>query len=359
MVAMIVDVTGVRPAPSLDAVREQLKAGRFFWLDVYAGDDSTRSLHLSELGLESTDVARALRFGQAGRMHIGRDKLRAVTWLAEPNGVLVEVHVICWRQCIMTVWSGDATTLDDIRQQFAERISGFESSLFHAAGILLQLLLGTLDHAVRDLDLVLDQMRMQLDKNSRSIDFALLTRRLQRLQSVVGSFDRYNSAVRSAIVGIEAVPDMDARGAAELNEYAEQVEDVEGQFYERRRWMSDMMHDYATAIAQRQGEQINRLTLVSLIFLPVTAVTGFFGMNFDWMNRALAGEGAFFILGVVLPLACVVMTVGWLSQRGLIQLAFWPFRRTKQAVNQGDGGLLSSASAVAGEAAARPELPQA
>ena len=54
--------------------------------------------------------------------------------------------------------------------------------------------------------------------------------------------------------------------AAELNEYAEQVEDVEEQIYERRRWLSDIMHDNATAIAQRQGEQINRLTLVSLIF---------------------------------------------------------------------------------------------
>lgn len=359
MVAMIVDATGVRPASSLDAVREQLSAGRFFWLDVYGGDDSTRSLHLSELGLESTDVARALRFGQAGRMHIGRDKLRAVTWLAEPNGVLVEVHVICWRQCVMTVWSGDATALDEIRQQFAERVCGFESSLFHAAGILLQLLLGTLDHAVRDLDLVLDQMRFQLDKDSRSVDFALLARRLQRLQSVVGSFDRYSSAVRSAIVGIEAVPGMDARGAAELDEYAEQVEDVEEQFYERRRWMSDMMHDYATAIAQRQGEQINRLTLVSLIFLPVTAVTGFFGMNFDWMNRALAGEATFFILGVALPLACVAMTIAWLSHRGLIQLTFWPFRRAKRMSDRGDGGLLSSAPGMAGDASAQRKLPQA
>ena len=39
----------------------------------------------------------------------------------------------------------------------------------------------------------------------------------------------------------------------------------------------EIIHDSSTAIAQRQGEQINRLTLVSMIFLPVTAVTGFLG----------------------------------------------------------------------------------
>ena len=56
-----------------------------------------------------------------------------------------------------------------------------------------------------------------------------------------------------------------------------------------------MMHDYATAIAQRQGEQINRLTLVSLIFLPVTAWTGFFGMNFAYLTGEIENTLASFL----------------------------------------------------------------
>ncbi len=258
-------------------------------------------------------------------MNIGRQRLRGVTWMADSDGNLIEVHLFCSPRCILTVWSGDATALDDIRQQFAERAGGLGASFYHAAGILLQLLLGTLDHAIRELDLGLEDLRVRLDKSSSSDDFALLARRLQRLQSVVAGFNRYSSAVRSAIVGIEAVPGMDARGAAELNDYAEQVEDVEEQLYERRRWMSDMMHDYATAIAQRQGEQINRLTLVSLIFLPVTALTGFFGMNFDWMIKSLSSRNAFLLLGVLLPAVSVALSIAWFKHRGLIQFRLWPF----------------------------------
>jgi hypothetical protein len=56
----------------------------------------------------------------------------------------------------MTVWNGDAAALADIRQQFAERVGGFERSIFHAAGILLQLLLGTLDQAIAGLDMTLE-----------------------------------------------------------------------------------------------------------------------------------------------------------------------------------------------------------
>ena len=104
-----------------------------------------------------------------------------------------------------------------------------------------------------------------------------------------------------------------------MNDYADRVEDIEEKLIERRRWLSEIIHDSATAIAQRQGEQINRLTLVSLIFLPVTAVTGFFGMNFNWMIDALGSERAFFALGVILPTVMVLATVSWLGYRGLIQ----------------------------------------
>jgi Mg2+ and Co2+ transporter CorA len=110
------------------------------------------------------------------------------------------------------------------------------------------------------------------------------------------------------------------------------IEDVEEQIYERRRWMSDMMHDYATAIAQRQGERINRLTLVSLIFLTATALTGFFGMNFDWMTRMLASPEAFFGLGLMLPAVCVLLSIAWLSHRGLIGLRLWPRARPKPSL---------------------------
>jgi Mg2+ and Co2+ transporter CorA len=346
MVAMVIDTFGVRLATTAAEMRGQIRAGSFFWLDIFAGDDAARTELLRELGLESSDIAWALRFEQAGRMYIGRDTLRVVTWMADPAGNVREVHVFSCPTCVLTVWQGDAMALDEIRQQFGERVEGLDNSRYAAAGILLQLLVGTLYHAVQGLDLALDELRAHLDKNPSTAEFALVASRLRRLQSIMASFNRYSSAVRSAIVGIEAVPGMDACGAAELNEYAEQVEDVEQQIHERRRWLSDIMHDNATAIAERQGEQINRLTLVSLIFLPVTALSGFFGMNFNWMIDHIGSGEAFVVLGVVLPALSVMISIGYFRHRGLIQFNFkrqsaqqppsafdelsWPLRRADQ-----------------------------
>jgi Mg2+ and Co2+ transporter CorA len=86
---------------------------------------------------------------------------------------------------------------------------------------------------------------------------------------------------------------MDVRGAAELNDYADQVDDFEHRLHERTRSLENIMRDYAATVAEYQSKQISRLTVVSVIFLPMTFLTGLFGMNFNWMIH-IANESAFY-----------------------------------------------------------------
>jgi len=316
---MIIDASGVRPASDALEVGKQVAAGRFFWLEISGGDPSARQPFLAEAELNAADAEWTLRFSQAGRMHIGGGGLRAVTWIADRAGNITELHLIGRNKCIITLWGGDPAALDDIRRQFAERLAGFENNLYEAAGILLQLLLGTLSSAFEAIDMKLDGLRLALGKRTGAPDSAALAQRLEGLQSMAASFNRYLGSVRAATTGIESVHGAGDRGAVELNDYADQVEDVEQRLFERRQWMSNIIHDFSAEIARKQGEQINRLTLVSLIFLPVTALTGFFGMNFNWLIASIASGEAFIILGVLLPLLSVVLTIAWLWHRDIIR----------------------------------------
>ena len=213
------------------------------------------------------------------------------------------------------MWTGEASALNEIRAQFAERAEELEKSPYQAAAIVLQLLLGALDQATSAIDVRLQEFRSP--RNPTTIDLTVLTDRLQRLRSAWSAIDRYSTTVRSAIVGIEALG-IDQRAAAELNNYADQVDDIEHRLHERYQWGADIAQSSAAAIAKRQGEQINRLTIVSLMFLPITFLNGFFGMNFDWMIDTLGSPAAFLLLGIVLPTASVIVTVLWLKRRGLM-----------------------------------------
>jgi magnesium transporter len=52
-----------------------------------------------------------------------------------------------------------------------------------------------------------------------------------------------------------------------------------------------------------------RLTLVTVTFLPLTVSSSFFGMNFDWMTDHIGSAAAFILLGVVLPLVLLAATL--------------------------------------------------
>ena len=54
----------------------------------------------------------------------------------------------------------------------------------------------------------------------------------------------------------------------------------------------------ANLIDLRVNETMYRLTVVATVFLPLTFLTGFFGMNFKWLIDRIDTLGAFLFLGV-------------------------------------------------------------
>jgi magnesium transporter len=70
---------------------------------------------------------------------------------------------------------------------------------------------------------------------------------------------------------------------------------------------------YLSSVSNRLGEQTRRLTIVATIFLPLTFLTGFFGMNFGFLVNSIATRAAF-VAGVV-AMAVSVPLVLVVSQR--------------------------------------------
>ena len=190
MATLIVEADGVASVEELADIQSRVTAQKFFWVDLVGEDEMTRSACLRMLAIEDADISWCGRFGQSGRMNIRPQRLRASTWIADENGKLIEIHVIGCATGLATVWTGEAALLDRARQQFADRVGGLDGSFFLSVGILLQLLLGTLDAAILSLDARIDLLRAALDRQGESVDFATEARHQRTIQTLSGSFSR-------------------------------------------------------------------------------------------------------------------------------------------------------------------------
>ncbi len=314
----IIHAQGVQHPASVADLAKWISTGRLFWLDICGAEPSVAKEFLVAMGVDDAGIERTLRFGQAGRITISREGIRAVTWLYDPPHDLIELHFRSSSSYIFTIWNGDARILDEARREFADRVAGLQERPYHAAAIVLQLLHSTLYRALGGVDETIHALSTQVRDQWGSIDFADISRKLEALRGVWLKLERYAVAVRAATVGVAAIPGISARGVDELDQYTEIVEDLASRLSERVDWGSVVMQDYKAALAQWQSQQISRLTVVSVIFLPITFLTGFFGMNFGWMANHLGGFSVFLALGVVLPFANAVVTIVWFRRRGLL-----------------------------------------
>jgi magnesium transporter len=66
-----------------------------------------------------------------------------------------------------------------------------------------------------------------------------------------------------------------------------------------------------SAQSHRTNDVMRTLTAVTAIFLPLNLITGFFGMNFEFMPAIHTSWGFWVTLGVMLLVVAVVITVFW------------------------------------------------
>ena len=71
--------------------------------------------------------------------------------------------------------------------------------------------------------------------------------------------------------------------------------------------LTGAMDVYLSTVSNRLNEVMKRLTIVATIFMPLTWIVGFFGMNFAWMVRNITGWVPFFVLAVVTQVIAVAV----------------------------------------------------
>ncbi len=299
---------------SLDpADREQIarlrERGHYFWIDLGLGDagaDPVAEQCSSSLGISPEVLGALLGFRADQRpsraFHIdGHHVVFSFNCFLDPEdgvaeAMMLPVHVLVHGDYLLTVHEGDIP----LPRVLGSQIPDGRSDQYRVYSVL-DAMLGTAFDALSEVEAGLAEAealpvasggaRQRMAK-LREISNALSDLR-RHVGPQRGVFERVSEEI-SAVEGLE--PDQERyfeRIYTQLNQLVLAI---------------DSSSDALTKLIDlRLNETIYRLTVVATIFLPLTFITGFFGMNFGWMVDHITSPLAFVALGLIAP---TILAVG-------------------------------------------------
>ena len=135
---------------------------------------------------------------------------------------------------------------------------------------------------------------------------------LKRILRIV----QYHTQIFTA--ALSNIPEQLAGNVHELTDVQEQLDRQLGLARLYYELTDDLMNGYLSLSAHRLNQIMQTLTIVTVIFVPITFMAGIYGMNFEFMPE-LAFRPAYFILlfamlSVVVSILWVFRARGWLGK---------------------------------------------
>ncbi|MFJ3308742.1 CorA family divalent cation transporter [Streptomyces sp. NPDC086549] len=254
------------------------------------------------------EAEHLLWFGRAGEP-TGADFLgdRAGFVVPVVEGIRVShFHALATEHHLITVHRGAIGVLDSLTPRLGfERPSDVVAALF----LLLEEALGTFRRAaVSDL-LLVEELEDEMFEQRRPDQVYRLTqlrRRSALLHHALLPYLQVTDEIFTRRMMSREFPEERQRLARQFQHAGRLVlTDIESlQDATRRAFTS-----YSSLVSGEQNGVINRLAIVSVIFLPLSFLTGFFGMNFTYMTDELESRVVFWLLAVGLQIVVVFIAL--------------------------------------------------
>lgn len=298
----------------LDAIDEQLierllVERHFFWLDVVQPSDEQLAWMAERFGWHPLAVEDTQEFHQRPKLDRYGDHMLLVFYGAKPiddegrvpdeeetRRKLVEVHLLVSGSWVVTVRRDWCGALDDLRRRLREEREP-ESESFVVYRIL-DALTDTFFPLLERIDDTIDALEdaIILDANDRQLQQVFqLKRGLGAMRRVISP---QRDLAQRAIEDINDLPGLDVGTRDYFRDVYDHLIRVSDMVDSYRDLLTGLMDVYLSTTSNRMNAVMKQLTLVSTVFLPVTALTGFFGMNFGWLVRHIDAFWSFALFGV-------------------------------------------------------------
>jgi magnesium transporter len=308
---------GHNRAVAASTVADLLTKHEVFWLDIQAPDDNDYQLLTDTFKFHQLTIEDVKHQNQRPKLDGYDGYVFAVVFVIALTGEEVsfrEHHLYIAPTFLVTVHMQPEPSFDKLNERIAESpVSTCRKSSF-LTYLVMDSLVDTTFTALETLDESVDQLQDEVLRDANSAQLALL----QEMKHAAVEMRRVLGAQRDMF---QRLVTLSLEADRETTAYYRDVYDHIIRQYETvdslRDLLTGAMDVYLSTVSNRLNMTVKALTVVASLFLPLTFLTGFLGMNFGWLVSRIGTFYAFDI-GLSLMAISIITQLVFFRRRGWI-----------------------------------------
>lgn len=294
----------------------------YVWVDAVVTQDQDPQViqMLNQMGFSDIVANYTTRSYSSGMFQAFGDNMLGSTYAAGDNGgPPVLIHCVWNAGCFVTIRNGASAAITAAYEDIKPRAAQLFASPGPVPGVLMQLIIDSIDRQLTALQTKVGLLDGQIIITANPGQMTQLQQLRSPIEALGTTLPAYAENLSTSLVDPGSLPGMNAQGVQALQTYQACVNDIVQRIESAGSDVRSAIQDYQGQVSSAQGNRINQLTLVSTIFLPITFMTGYFGMNFQWLVNSTVSFASWVVFGLALPIAAVVAST-WLLRRGGFQV---------------------------------------
>ena len=221
------------------------------------------------------------------------------------------MHVLVQEHWVVSVRKQPCRALEDLRSELKDSPpAAKEAVVARVLGALAGSFEGWLDSVDEEVE-GLEEAAAEGSRPAAGLRREILKHRSRQVRAR-RLVRRQRDYVARAVDEIEEIPGFDPGQRDELRDVADQMVGVADRVDNGLEGLATALDLLQSTVDNRLNVVMERLTVVATIFLPLSVMTGFFGMNFAWMVNRLNSLAVFLILGVGLFAVSGLLIYMWI-----------------------------------------------
>ena len=301
---------------SRDNLERLLASGSFFWIDLPRPREEDFAVLRDVFQFHPLALEDSEDFGQRAKLDDYDDFVFLVVYGAVPDeDRLVEVHCFYSERFLITVHRDEAPAFSEVRHRYQKR----RVPIADPALLLYRIIDALVDSffpILADFDYRIDELENQtfLHASDEQLQEIFAMKRL--LVGMRKAVTPQRDLFASLMSGVAELPAMTTEAERHFRDVYDHLIRISDLIDTYRDLLTSSMDVFLSTISNRLNVVMKQLAVIATIFLPLTFITGFFGQNFGWLVRNIAGWPAFVGLGIGTEIVAIAILVTFFKRRG-------------------------------------------